>query len=153
MTKTMIMTAEEKNRCVAELRDGGWSCVICNGTTVRTFSRRGVRDLLELLHDEPSFLRGAFVADKVVGKGAAALMVLGGVAEVYTDVISTPARTLLEQNGIAVTAAVESPNIRNRTGDGICPVESLCADCTTAAECLPRIEEFVARMAAANGKN
>ena len=147
------MTTEEKERCVAELHDGGWSCVIANGASVRTFSQRGVRDLLRLLHDEPELLRGAFVADKVVGKGAAALMVLGGVSELYTDAISTPARKLLEENGITVTAAVESANIRNRTGDGICPVEALCADCTTAAECLPRIEEFVAKMAATNGKN
>ena len=145
-----------KNECVAELHRGGWSCVICSGSgEVRTFSRRGVMDLLGLLHGEPEFLRGAFVADKVVGKGAAALMVLGGVAELYTDVISTPARTLLKANGVAVEAAVESPNIRNRTGDGICPVEALCADCRTAAECLPRIEKFVAKMAAtaANPKN
>ena len=148
------MTNDDKRRCIDELHRGGWSCVIFGGSgEVRTFSRRGVADLLHLLHEESAFLRGAFVADKVVGKGAAALMVLGGVSELYTDVISTPARTLLEQNGIAVTAAAESPNIRNRTGDGICPVEALCADCTTAAECLPRIEEFVAKMVAANGKN
>ena len=141
--------------CIEELHAGGLSCVICNGSEVRRFSQRGVKDLLRLLHDEPEFLRGAFVADKVVGKGAAALMVLGGVAGLYTDVISTPARTLLESNGIAVTAAVESPNIRNRAGDGICPVEALCADCTTAEECLPGIENFVAKMAAgaANPKN
>ena len=144
-----------KRECIEKLHIGGWSCVICNGNDVRTFSQRGVKDLLRLLHEEPAFLRGAFVADKVVGKGAAALMVLGGVAGLYTDVISTPARTLLESNGIAVTAAVESPNIRNRAGDGICPVEALCADCTTAEECLPKIETFVAKMSsgAANPKN
>ena len=141
-----------KRECIEKLHIGGWSCVICNGAEVRTFSQRGVKDLLRLLHEEPEFLRGAFVADKVVGKGAAALMVLGGVDEVYTDVISTPARMLLTENGVAVTAAVESPNIRNRAGDGICPVESLCRDCRTAAECLPPIEEFVAAMAAANPK-
>lgn len=146
------MTTDDKRRCIDELHRGGWSCVIFGGGQMRTFSRRGVADLLHLLHEEPEILRGAFVADKVVGKGAAALMVLGGVAELYTDAISTPARTLLEQNGTAVEAAAESPNIRNRAGDGICPVEALCADCRTAAECLPLIEGFVARMAAANGK-
>ena len=146
------MNDEMKNECIAELHRGGWSCVICNGATVRTFSRRGVIDLLQLLHAEPELLRGAFVADKVVGKGAAAVMVAGGVEELYTDVISTPARELLEGAGVRVAAATESPNIRNRAGDGICPVEALCADCRTAAECLPKIEAFVARMAAANEK-
>ena len=142
-----------RDECVAELHRGGWSCVIGNNGRMHTFSQRGVMDLLRLLHEDPQLLRGAFVADKVVGKGAAALMVLGGVAELYTDVISTPARQLLEAGGVKVAAATESANIRNRAGDGICPVESLCADCTTAAECLPKIEDFAARMAAANAKN
>ena len=55
------------------------SCVIRNGDTVRIFHERGIKDLFRLLKTEREFLDGAFVADKVVGKGAAALMVLGGV--------------------------------------------------------------------------
>ncbi|MDE6443308.1 MAG: DUF1893 domain-containing protein [Muribaculaceae bacterium] len=35
------------------------------------------------------------------------------------------------------------PNIINRSGDGICPVENLCKDCTTATECVPLIKQFV----------
>ena len=45
---------------------------------MRIFRERGVADLFRLLREEPQLLRGAFIADKVVGKGAAALMVLGG---------------------------------------------------------------------------
>lgn len=56
-----------------------------------------------LLENEPEFLLGAFVADKVVGKGAAALMVLGGVKHVYTDVISTPALDLFKTYGVEVS--------------------------------------------------
>ena len=36
-------------------------------------------------------MKGAAIADKVIGKGAAALMVLGGFKTVYADIISTPA--------------------------------------------------------------
>ena len=72
------------------LHGGGWSLVVDNGA-IRTFSGRGVSDLYGLLTREPETLRGASVADKVVGKGAAALMVLGGVKEVYADVASAPA--------------------------------------------------------------
>ena len=46
------------------------SCVVRNGDTIRIFRERGVRDLWRLLHEEPELLDGAFVADKVVGKGA-----------------------------------------------------------------------------------
>ena len=151
--KTAIMTLEDKNEAIELLHEGGWSCVVCNGTEVRTFSRRGVADLLHLLRNEPLLLDGAFVADKVVGKGAAALMALGGVDAVWADVISVPARKLLENNNIQVTCSVETDGIRNREGNGPCPVEALCADCATAADCLPLIENFVAEMMAANPKN
>lgn len=148
------MTLEEKNEAIELLHDSGASCVICNGTEVRTFNRRGVTDLLHLLHNEPRLLDGAFVADKVVGKGAAALMVLGGVDSVWADVISLPARLLLEKHGVQVTCATETESIRNRNGNGPCPVETLCSDCRTAEECLPLIESFVAKMnVGANPKN
>ena len=41
---------------------------------MRIFRERGVADLFRLLREEPQLLRGAFIADKVVGKGAAALV-------------------------------------------------------------------------------
>lgn len=53
------------------------SCVIYNGGETRLFWERGVQDLYRLLKTEPDFLRGAFIADKVIGKAAAALMALG----------------------------------------------------------------------------
>lgn len=112
---------------------------------VRTFDGRGISDLYVLLTNESGFLQGASVADKVVGKGAAALMVLGGVQEVYAGVISMPALDLLHKSGIAVRFGQEVPNIINRAGDGICPVEQLCRNCETAAECLPLITEFITK--------
>lgn len=54
------------------LHSGGYSCVIANKGKVRTFTQRGVADLYDLLTQEPEFLKGAMIADKVVGKGAAA---------------------------------------------------------------------------------
>lgn len=69
------------------LHSGGYSCVIANGEVHRTFTQRGVADLYDLLTQEPDFLRGASIADKVVGKGAAALMILGGIKELYTDIM------------------------------------------------------------------
>ena len=122
------------------------SCVIRNGETLRSFHERGVSDLWRLLHEEAELLRGAFVADKVVGKGAAALMAAGGVRGVFARTVSRPALELLERAGIPVEYERLVPNIINRAGDGICPVESLCADARTPEECLPRIGEFVRRM-------
>lgn len=122
------------------------SCVILSGDCIEIFSRRGVQDLLELLKDRPQMLDGAFVADKVIGKGAAALMALGHVGSAYADVISHPALLLLQANDIPVSYETLTRNIINRSGTDICPVEKLTADCRNAEECLPLIENFVQQM-------
>ncbi|MDE6513996.1 MAG: DUF1893 domain-containing protein [Muribaculaceae bacterium] len=124
----------------------GCSLVVGNANKVETFRQRGVKDLLQLLHNAPQTLSGASVADKVVGKGAAALMALGGVKELYTAVISTPALELMRNSGIAVEFDTETPAIINRAGTGPCPVEALCRDCRTPEECLPLIENFVTNL-------
>lgn len=118
---------------------------------MRIFRERGVADLFRLLHEEPQLLRGAFIADKVVGKGAAALMVLGGVEGLFADVVSRPALELLAGAGIAVEYTVVVPNIVNRAGAGTCPVEQLCAGAASAAECLPLIEGFMQKMKERHG--
>ena len=48
------------------LHTGGYSCTIANGGKIRTFTQRGVADLYDLLTQEPEFLKGALIADKVV---------------------------------------------------------------------------------------
>lgn len=145
----MTHSIENRDRqAVERLRAEQCSCVIRNGEMMRSFHQRGVSDLWRLLHEEPALLRGGFIADKVVGKGAAALMAVGGIRGVYALTLSRPALELLEGARIPVEYERLVPNIINRAGDGICPVESLCADAQTPEECLPRIGEFVRRMQA-----
>ena len=71
---------------VSLLHEGGYSLVLQKDGKIHTFSERGVADLYRLRSENPELLQGAFLADKVVGKGAAALMILGGVAELHADV-------------------------------------------------------------------
>ncbi len=81
------------------LHEGNYSLVVAHGE-IRTFSGRGVSDLYALSGEDPGFLRGASVADKVVGKAAAALMIVAGVSELHADVISRPALDLLAGSGV-----------------------------------------------------
>lgn len=136
---------------VRQLHEGGFSCVVRNGNETRTFTKKGIADLLHLLDNEPDFLRGALIADKVVGKGAAALMILGRVEEVYTDVISTPALQLLHRSGIATSYDTETDRIVNRTKDGLCPVETLCLGLDSPEEMLTEIRNFINNIT--NGQN
>ena len=122
------------------------SCVIANGSRLEQFHERGVKDLHHLLHNDKALLDGAFIADKVVGKGAAALMIAGGVKEVYADVMSRAALSLFQHHDLEVEYGLLVDNIINRAGTDICPVEKLCAQCLTAEECLPLIEDFVSKL-------
>jgi len=130
------------DRLIRLVKEENHSLAVLNGG-VTTYDGRGVSDLFRLLTDGKQRLRGATVADKVVGKGAAALMISGGVSEVFALTISAPALALLDGAGIKTGYDVLVPNIINRAGTDICPVEKLCKDCRTAAECLPLIEKFV----------
>lgn len=125
------------------LHTSGCSCVIGNGDTIAEFHQRGIKDLYDILRDNRPLLDGATIADKVIGKGAAALMIAGGVTMVYADVISEPAMELFKQYSIKVKYDKRVANIINRRGDGICPVEERCAECNTIEECLVKIDEFI----------
>ena len=136
----------ERQELITQLHALQCSCIIHNNGATRTFHERGVKDLHRLLTQEPEILRGASLADKVVGKGAAALMIAGGVKWVYADVISEAAMVLFEQSRVEVQYKQIVPNIINRAGTDICPVEKLCQECKTAEECLPLIDKFIKDM-------
>lgn len=123
------------------LHDGQYSLVIKN-ITIRTFNGHGVADLYTLLYEEPEFMKGASLADKIVGK-AAALMILGGVKEVFTDIISRPALDLFARSEVRVGYGKVVPHIINRTKTGWCPLETRCFDCFTPQDCFTQIEEFI----------
>ena len=141
-----MMVETDRKVLIERLDAEQCSCVIYNEGETRLFWERGVQDLYRLLKTEPDFLRGAFIADKVIGKAAAALMALGGVDEVFARVISSAARALLERSGIKVDFLSEVPHIINRTQTGWCPLETRCFRMHTAEECLQQIEEFIHTM-------
>lgn len=133
MTELKEMLQREDVRGVVRSADG----------RLKEFRRQGVADLFQLLTNEPGFLQGASMADRVVGRGAALLMVKGGVKEIFTFVLSQPALDVLRQARITVTYDTLQPNIINRTGTDICPVEKLTADTNDPAEAFRRIGEFL----------
>ena len=121
------------NDLIDLLHKGRHSLVVANGE-VCTFNGRGVIDLYHLIEDDPGFMFGASVVDKIVGKAAAALLALAKVKEVYLD--------LLSKTDIKISYGVVAPHIINRTATGWCPLETRCFDCATPEECFHQIETF-----------
>jgi iron complex outermembrane receptor protein len=125
------------------LHQGGFACVINNQDKTRTFTQRGVADLYHLLNNDAVFLKGAFVADKIVGKAAAALMILGGIKKLYTNIISSPALDLLRNTNIEFLYNKEVPFIVNRDQTDWCPMEKLCYQESSVTAILPLITKFI----------
>ena len=130
------ITPELRRQAIDRLFAERCSCVIRNGSDMRVFYERGVKDLYRLLKEEPGLLRGAFVADKV----------LGGVEEVFADVISRPALDLLEKNAVGTGYRLCVPHIVNRTHTGRCPLETRCDGLQTPEECLAQVTDFIETM-------
>ena len=121
---------------LAVLEEQGIGMQIYNQGETSSYSAPGVEDLLYLTANEPERLEGAVVADKRVGKAAASLLIIGKVKTVYTPLVSTPARQMLEQAGIRIHAKEEIPLMVNREGTGLCPMESKLLNAKTAEECV-----------------
>lgn len=138
-----IETSDILTGLVQQLHDLHCSCVILQGNQMRSFHNRGIADLYQLYKHERDFMRGAVIADKVIGKGAAALLVLGGFKLVYADVISRSAYSLLREANIETHYGKMVDHIENRSKTGWCPVESRCLNETTPEGCLTQIELFI----------
>jgi len=128
------------------LQTGDYACVISNQNEVRTFSQRGVADLYYLLNNDSKFLKGASVADKVVGKAAAALMISGGVKKLYTNTISSLALDILKDADIEVSYKNQVPFIVNRDQSDWCPMEKLCSQQDSVDKILPLITNFIDKL-------
>lgn len=110
------------SQALDQIRQGDYSvAVLQNGAISQTAPGRGIRPILDLY--DAGLLNGAVVCDRIVGKAAAMIFVLGGVEAVYGLVVSAAARTYLLERGIPVWQESGVAQIINRTGTGMCPME------------------------------
>lgn len=132
-------------RARALLGEGDYTVALCRGDVTYTDTRRGVAPLLALL-DAGTDVAAFAAADKVVGKAAAFLYLRLGVGEVHAGVISTPAYDLLVSHGITTTYDTLVPAIRNRAGDGYCPMETVTLPLTDPIEAETAIRKRLAEL-------
>ena len=110
---------------------------------IRRFERRGVADLFALVTDEPGFLCGASVADKVIGRGAALLLLKGGAREVYAEVISSGALGVLRSGRRGSVVRRASGQHHQPHGRSARLFEKLTAGTSSPDEAYGLIKEFL----------
>lgn len=106
-----------------ELDQKKCSCIVKNKEKKLYFKNKGVRDLYELVKNDIDMLDGADVSDKIIGHGAAVLLVHGGARNVITHVVSKSGLLYLKMNGVNVTYDDEVDHILNREKKDWCPLE------------------------------
>ena len=107
------------------IQSEGTSCVVIRGDEIiHTADGRGVAPLLALYSQHRDMLKDSCVVDRIVGKAAAMILVLGEVKAVYGDVMSEAAREYLSARGMAFRCGRYVDVISAQSGAGICPIES-----------------------------
>lgn len=113
-------------KAVALLKRENLTIALCKGKIVYTSKLRGIAPMMRLI-EQRTDLKGFSAADKIVGKAAAMLLVLAGIREADTEVISMGALDVFQKYGINIHYRVVTDKIRNRAGDGMCPMEKAVA--------------------------
>lgn len=88
-----------------------------------TSKYNGIRPLLQPLNADKSFFEDAIVIDKVIGKSAAFLLILGKVKKVHAMIMSEHAKNLLEKYNIVYSYDRLVPYIENNLKTDMCPME------------------------------
>lgn len=101
----------------------GHSIVLCRQGEVIVSDKRGVSPMMDWI-SQGKDLRGFSAADRIVGKAAAMLFVKAGVREVYAETLSEEGKRYLIRQNIPVSFKILTEKIINRSGDGLCPMES-----------------------------
>ena len=138
---------------VAEMKtllDQGYAVVVAREGVIRAYEKgRGVKPLMNLL--DAGALENALVVDRVIGRAAAAMCVLGGVKKVHALLMSRDAAEYLRDHGIACEGETVVPEILNRDKSGRCPMELAVADLSDPTEMVRALRAKLAAFAAKKG--
>lgn len=118
--------------------------LVRDGKVLATGDDYGVRELLAAVDRLGPLARGASLADKIVGKAVALIVVHAGISAVDTRVASESAVKLLERHSVPLSTATIVPQILNRRGDGPCPMEKATTAIEDAQLGLEALRAFIA---------
>lgn len=105
------------------LNNSNSTCVAIKANRIYQSNLKGILPIICKLKEDPTFFDGADVADVVIGKASAMLLIYGNVHSIYTPLISDHAIEILNKHKIYYEYDKEVPYILNRKKDGMCPME------------------------------
>ena len=132
------------------ITSGEAECVVITADRRLVAERgRGVSPLLELYDTHAAEMKGATVVDKVIGRAAAAIAILGGAKHVHGEVMSEDAVSFLMANGVSASHTLLVPRILNMKRNGLCPLERSVEGITDPAAAVAALRRRVAELRSA----
>lgn len=121
------------------------TCVLVKEDKIILSKDKGIAPILKLINAGEN-LENFTLADRIVGKAVAMLVVYSKIREVYAEVLSEKGEEVLKKHYIKYSYKTLTENIINRKGDDICPMEktdSKICDATLACHALKKkVEEL-----------
>lgn len=115
-----------------EIERNEFTCMVWQDDVCFAHDSRGVKPVADFW--SKGFLDNAVVVDKVIGRASAMFMADAGVKYAHGNVISGLAADIFEKAGIFFSYDKMVPKIVNRSGDGLCPMESAVANVSDSKE-------------------
>jgi len=119
--------------------------VVRDGTILGQGTGPGIRELLDFADQPGQDARGAALADRIIGRAAAMIARSMGIAAVHAVLMSEGGRQVLAEGGIGATSDRIVPAVRNRAGDGPCPMEARVAAIADPGEAMAALRAMIAR--------
>lgn len=116
------------------------TCIVFGEKLEFESREKGIRPLLRLV-DEKADYTGLCAVDRVVGKAAAFAYAVLRIKRLHACVLSKAAKKVLEDHKIAVTYDILVEYIRNREGNGRCPMESAVLEIENAEEAIAAVRK------------
>ncbi|MGI5894640.1 MAG: DUF1893 domain-containing protein [Candidatus Merdivicinus sp.] len=137
------------NQNLIDLIDRGeYSCAAMGQEIDYHCSGLGVKPIITPMRENRRFFEQKEVADTVVGKAAALLLVLSGASAVYGKVMSQSAVQVFQTYNVPYQYGTLVDYIQNRTGDGMCPLEDSVRDVSDPEIAWEKIEQRIAQLMA-----
>ena len=138
---------EAIHRAVAGIEAGDFGCaVIKNNVIIHEGRGKGVSPLLELASTVEGLkkMENALVVDRIIGKAAAMLVVMGKVTHAYGLTMSKSGEEYLHAHGVETKNNRCVDAISDRTGRGICPMERSVMEIDDPREGFEKLQETLA---------
>ncbi|MEG0451838.1 MAG: DUF1893 domain-containing protein [Coprobacillus sp.] len=116
------------NKALDILKQNHYTFVAIKGDFEYHSILNGIAPIMNQMNEDVFFFKDCEVADKVIGKSAAMLLIKSQIKHLDAILISEHAIKVLDKYQVSYTYQEVVPYIINRTKEGMCPMEKSVLD-------------------------